>query len=502
MTFHGNGDGHPEQLQEQILRVVQSFARFGVSAASPDYISVSDGPADAIARSRAKLVDVLQGERLKQLDTLGQSELQALLLELVRLCVEGRLQKHLADANVHYPIYNFFAGFDDNVEGPWASLPETSVRGPIDWELMGLPIQFPIGVPASGLTSNSQWIRYFACRGFNILTYKTVRSLARSPHRWPHWVFIEEHEAWEPGTVPERVRGDLETWPKDLSRFATANSFGVPSPPPEVWQQDVSESLALLEDGQLLIVSVMGTSDAYRGTDLIEDFVRVAQLAEETGAPAIELNLSCPNTVRHDGERGMEPLICTDPEASGDIVSAVRAGLQDSTKLIAKLAYLESPLLDEVVSAIGDEVDAVSGINTLQLPVESPTTQETPFIGTNEDAEYPRTGAGVSGSVIRELGLDFVRRVADLGRVHDFDVIGMGGVMNAADVDDYLRSGAGGVQSATGACLRPDLPREVVATLESRQVGPAVEASRLEKIATAFATGGYSLLTGRAGGRR
>src|SRR5206468_2823887 len=154
-----------------------------------------------------------------------------------------------------------------------------------------------VGVPASVLTATADWIEYYARRGFNVLTYKTVRSALRDAHSKPNWVFLNDlTEPLEPGQTPETY-GDALVWPRDPNAFSMANSFGVPSFAPEIWQKDVSKAVASLRSGQVLIVSVMGTWEDFKGPELIKDFVNVARMAKGAGAPAIELNLSCPNTI-------------------------------------------------------------------------------------------------------------------------------------------------------------------------------------------------------------
>jgi DNA-binding transcriptional ArsR family regulator len=106
--------------------------------------------------------------------------------------------------------------------------------------------------------------------------------------------------------------------------------------------------------------------------------------------------------------------------------------------------------LARIVAGIAPHVDAISGINTIRMGVLDRAGAAT--FGS-------RPSAGVSGVAIRELGLKFVRRLVDLKRAeaYTFDVIGMGGVMTAADILAYLDAGATVVQSATGAFFNPYL---------------------------------------------
>jgi dihydroorotate dehydrogenase len=237
----------------------------------------------------------------------------------------------------------------------------------------------------------------------------------------------------------------------------------VPSFDHESWQNDVEKALQLLRSDQLLIVSVMGTYEEYQGKELVKDFVKVAKAVEELGASAIELNLSCPNSFDPVTKKIREDLICESPETTADIVRGVRDGLQKkNTKLVIKMAHMPRELLEQVVVPLAHEINGVSGINTLQMEVRK-SDGSPAFLGTGEDPTAPRTRAGVSGVAIREYGLQFVRWLAEIRNQHklNFDIIGMGGVMNTDDVNAYQQAGANAVQTATAAFFNPALPQQV-----------------------------------------
>jgi hypothetical protein len=233
---------------------------------------------------------------------------------------------------------------------------------------LGKRIGFPIGVPASPLTANAQWVHYLARNGYNILTYKTIRSRAHEPHPPPNWIFLPHVTApFEVGMDVPQISAEENAW-FDLGTpcVSTANSFGVPSADPQLWEPDLEESFNALHDDQVLIVSVMG--DDYDGTGrdttIADDYASVAVRAEGAGACFIELNLSCPNSLV-PGE-GVKPPLCQDIGLTRRVVETVRDRTDQSTKIIAKLSYLPLEDLRNLVEAIGPSVDAISGINTLQ----------------------------------------------------------------------------------------------------------------------------------------
>lgn len=376
----------------------------------------------------------------------------------MKFCTLGELQPILAQYGLAHPLYNYKRPFLDNLLGAWDAFPTVAVTmTPPTWSLLGQDIGFPLGVPASPLTVTADWIDYYARKGFNVLTYKTVRSQEKDAYDPPNWVFLEGLDKPIPiGAWPDYVVGDEDTWPSSLTAFSTANSFGIPSRDPSDWQRDVEASLEKLRSGQCLIVSVTGNHDVFFGDDLVADFVHVAELAALTGTRAIELNLSCPNTVDYESNHVKEPIFET-TETTLKIVSAVRDKLDHGVALVIKLGYLPKDRLAAIVTPLAEShtINAVSGINTFPVEVRRPDGIST--FGENRDK------AGVSGVAIRDHGIDFVRSLADIRREQNanFEIIGMGGVMNVLDVEDYLRAGANAVQTATGAFVNSSLPKEI-----------------------------------------
>src|SRR6185295_19841719 len=99
------------------------------------------------------------------------------------------------------------------------------------WDFCGIPLCSPLGMPAGPLL-NSGWILYYAALGFDVLTYKTVRSSARASHALPNLLPVSSAPL-TPGAatvVADPQRPDPDSW---------AISFGMPSKDPVVWQQDV-----------------------------------------------------------------------------------------------------------------------------------------------------------------------------------------------------------------------------------------------------------------------
>jgi dihydroorotate dehydrogenase len=355
----------------------------------------------------------------------------------------------LAAQGVRTPSYDVLGSYRDNLRTPVGPrLPERPRAGERRWRVLGRDVGFPIGVPACVLNGGEEWVRFHARNGFSVLTYKTVRSRAHEPNTQPNWTFAPH----PPGDV---VVSDPWDWMAPGSPdVSTVNSFGVPSPAPEQWMPDLERSLAAVHDDQLLLVSVMGSGD---GPALVDDFARVAAMAQEAGAAVVELNLSCPNTLSSSPD-GVKPPLCLDADATVAVVEAVRRGLDDRTGLVAKLSWLDGDRLAALVPRLAPLVDGVAGINTVQSPV----------VRSDGGPTFPgRALAGLSGAAVREPALDLTRRLVGLREAGgwSFDVLAMGGVTDVASFAALYEAGADAVQSAAGAFADPFLARDCIAAL-------------------------------------
>lgn len=387
------------------------------------------------------------------------------LRRLVEVMYFAGYQRYLAKHHIRFPSYNILDEYFVNATAPWGPVvlprPEVSTR---HWTLFGQRIGLPIGVPASVLTGNARWIQYYSSNGFNVLTYKTVRSRRWRPNEPPNWAFVPNEK--KPFAVTDEqytVHADPLDWVDPGERdVTTTNSFGVPCPDPVEWKADLYNALKVIASDQVLIVSVMGEDydeSPARLTVLADDYAKTALHAEAAGASIIELNLSCPNSLDPTESRVKLPL-CFDVDATARILEEVKSRLSSQTRLVAKLAYLDEARLNGLIHRIAPMIDGVAGINTLQCTV----------LRDSDDPTFPGRGvpwAGVSGIAIRDYAKDFVFRLARL-RVETgkyFEILGMGGVTDPASFEALYLLGASAVQSATGAFANPFLASECVESL-------------------------------------
>ncbi len=367
----------------------------------------------------------------------------------------------LAAHGLPTPAYDVLGSFRENLGRPLGPVPsERPTAGGRRWRLLGRSVGFPIGVPACVLNGSEAWVRHNAANGYTVLTYKTVRGRAHPPNEQPNWTFAPRvTTSLPPGGTAEVVSDPWDWIDPGSPVVSTVNSFGVPSPAPEEWMADLERSLAAVGDDVLLLVSVMGEdADGAGGVAaLAGDFARTALLAQEAGAPVVELNLSCPNTLDRSAA-GVKPPLCLDADATVAVVERVRRALDDRTGLVAKLSWLDEQRLAALVPRLAPLVDGVAGINTVQSRVRR----------SDGAATFPgRELAGLSGVAVRDSALDFTRRLVALraaGGVH-FDVLAMGGVTDPDSFAELFAAGADAVQSASGAFADPFLARACIAAL-------------------------------------
>ena len=231
------------------------------------------------------------------------------------------------------------------------------------------------------------------------------------------------------------------------------NSFGVPSRDPDVWQPDMADAVASAGVGQLLVGSFQGTVPAakvsLREAAYIADHVRAASLVVETGAPVLEMNLSCPN-------EGPSRLLCFDTPMVVKIVSAVKEAIGNAP-LLLKLAYFpDDARLGELVDATRGIVQGYAAVNTISARlVDAHGCQALPGQG--------RDVGGVCGAAIGWAGLDMTSRLDRLRHDggQDFVVVGVGGVRSVGEYAVLRDAGADAVMSATGSMWDPLLARRV-----------------------------------------
>lgn len=184
-----------------------------------------------------------------------------------------------------------------------------------------------------------------------------------------------------------------------------------------------------------VLVNVSGSSPE----DYAECAARIDALDH---IPGIELNISCPNV--KDGGMAFG-VTC---EGAASVVRAVRQHYHKT--LIVKLSPNVTDIASIAKAVEAEGADSVSLINTLMgMSIDIERRKSRLSIGTG----------GLSGPCVKPVALRMVWQVA---RAVNIPVVGLGGIMNAADAIEFLMAGATAVEIGTANFIDPTTTIRVI----------------------------------------
>ena len=184
-----------------------------------------------------------------------------------------------------------------------------------------------------------------------------------------------------------------------------------------------------------VLVNVSGSSPE----DYAECAARIDALDH---IPGIELNISCPNV--KDGGMAFG-VTC---EGAASVVRAVRQHYHKT--LIVKLSPNVTDIASIAKAVEAEGADSVSLINTLMgMSIDIECRKSRLSIGTG----------GLSGPCVKPVALRMVWQVA---RAVNIPVVGLGGIMNAADAIEFLMAGATAVEIGTANFIDPTTTIRVI----------------------------------------
>ncbi|TBV80313.1 MAG: dihydroorotate dehydrogenase [Desulfobulbaceae bacterium] len=184
-----------------------------------------------------------------------------------------------------------------------------------------------------------------------------------------------------------------------------------------------------------IVVNILGNT--------VEEYAELADRLDNTeGIGALEVNISCPNVKRGGVVFG------ADPTMAAAVTKAVRKAT--SLPLIVKL----SPNVNDIrimAQAVADHgADGVSLINTLLgMAIDLQTRRP----------KLANVMGGLSGPAIKPVALRMVWQAAGAVRI---PVIGIGGIMCAADALEFIVAGAHAVEVGTANFVNPRATEEIV----------------------------------------
>ncbi|MDR1916720.1 MAG: dihydroorotate dehydrogenase [Synergistaceae bacterium] len=215
------------------------------------------------------------------------------------------------------------------------------------------------------------------------------------------------------------------------------NSVGLENPGVDAFMRNELPRLA--RQGIPIIANVAGST--------IDDYRESVGKLSDSPVSIIELNISCPN-VREGGVQ-----FGTSPERVREVTSAVRSCT--SKPLMIKLSPNVSDISEIARAAEDAGADAISLINTITgMAIDAKTRR--PILA--------NVTGGLSGPAIKPVALRMVWQAAAAVSI---PIVGMGGIMNADDVAQFMLAGARAVMIGTANIVDPMAGPRILAEIEN-----------------------------------
>lgn len=272
---------------------------------------------------------------------------------------------------------------------------------------------FPdLSVTIGSLRLRNPLIAASGCFGYGV-EYADVVELSSLGAVAVKGLFLQERE----GHPPPRI---VET-PSGMLNAIGLQGIGI--------HRFMTEKLPMLRaHGAVVIVNICGTD--------VDEYVELARiLSNAEGVAAVELNISCPNI-----KEGGITFGCS-LDGTYEVVRAVKRVTH--LPVIPKLTPNVTNVASFARAAEEAGADAISLVNTfLAMAIDIHTRRP----------KLSNIVGGLSGPAIRPIAVRMVYECAQAVRI---PIIGMGGIMTADDVVEFMIAGATAVQVGTANFVDP-----------------------------------------------
>jgi len=194
---------------------------------------------------------------------------------------------------------------------------------------------------------------------------------------------------------------------------------------------------AAKERGVLIIPSVIAEN--------VNDWVSLSSKIEESGAEIVELDLSCP-VAPERVSKGTAAVTDLHPELVEEVVSSVKS--QCNIPIIAKLGPNLYDLSYVAKAAEKGGANAIAAVNTVLglsgIDVDT-------GIPINASGNKKAIFAGLSGDLLRPIGL---RCVAQVASAVNIPIFGIGGISDWRSAVEYIMVGSTALQVVTAVMLQ------------------------------------------------
>lgn len=233
--------------------------------------------------------------------------------------------------------------------------------------------------------------------------------------------------------------------PTNSGGTTIAVSLGEPSMEPDIWRKDIRRAKERIGDGQILIVSVIGTpTPGGDAESLIVDYAQCAGWAAESGADVVEIHLATPDPFVEQPQ-----MIYENVPLAARILHRARTTV--GVPILAKLGPFKTPrLLHETATRLAPWAHGyvlVHGINRRVFDEKGSPA----FEGTGRE-RADVVGAQTFTVASRQVAEMLAWRKAG---AWDRAILAVGGISTVERARDVLREGADAVLVATAALFDP-----------------------------------------------
>lgn len=182
------------------------------------------------------------------------------------------------------------------------------------------------------------------------------------------------------------------------------------------------------------------------GTDIESYSELAARLSDIEAVAGIEVNISCPNVKQGGIAFG------SDPATAYEVTRAIRARYDGL--VMVKLSPNVTDITKIAVAVADGGADSISLINTITgMAIDIQTRKPT----------IANITGGLSGPAIRPVA---VRMVWQVAQAVTLPLVGIGGIMTAADALEFIIAGATAVQVGTANFINPRATEEIIDGIE------------------------------------
>lgn len=229
--------------------------------------------------------------------------------------------------------------------------------------------------------------------------------------------------------LPRSGNSGIRLWETPMGLM---NSIGLQNPGIDSF---INDELPRMKSYNTIVIANMGGHCE-------EDYFDGIYKLNDSDVDIIELNISCPNVKSGGMAFGIKSSVAY------DIVSKVRRICKKP--LMVKLSPNAENISEMAIASEAAGADGISLINTIQaLAVDIKKRK----------AVFDNIYAGLSGPCVKPIALRMVHAAAKSVKI---PVCGLGGIMSAEDVVEFIMAGATLVQIGTGNFIKPNIAVDII----------------------------------------